>query len=124
MKAVLTLAAAVALAAQALPAQAADACFRTRDIQNHRKVDSNTIYVRVLNKDIYRITSSSACFAGTTSSDALVIKVIGASDLICKPIDLDLAVHTGPVGTSHCIVSSITRLTPQEAAAIPKKLRP
>jgi hypothetical protein len=124
MKAVLVLAAAAALAAPALSAQAADACFRTRDVQNHRKVDSNTIYVRVLNKDIYKITSTSPCFAGTTNTDALVIKVIGASEMICKPVDLDLAVHSGPVGTSHCIVSSITKLTPQEAAAIPKKLRP
>jgi hypothetical protein len=31
----------------------------------------------------------------------------------------------GPgAGTSHCIVDSITKLTPQEAAAIPKKLKP
>ena len=124
MKAVLVLAAAAALAAPALPAAAADACFRTHDIQNHRKVDNNTIYVRVLNKDVYRVTSSTPCFAGATSNDALVIKVIGASDSVCRPIDLDLAVRTGPVGTSHCIVSSITKLTPQEKAAIPKKLRP
>ena len=125
MRTVLVLAALVlAAAALATPAAAADACFRTRDMNGHRKVDNHTIYVRVMIKDIYRITSSAACFAGSTNSDALIVKTVGSSGLVCTPIDLDLAVKTGPVGTSHCIVDSITKLTPQEAAAIPKKLRP
>ena len=122
MKTILILAAAAALAA---PAAAAPACFRTHDIAGHRKVDNQTLYFRVQIKDVYRVTTKGACLAGATDSDPLVMKVVGASDMICNPVDLDLGVHIGPGGgVSHCIVDTITKLTPQEAAAIPKKLKP
>lgn len=127
MNRTLPLIAAAACLAAALPALAAPAstssCFRMRDMHNHSVVDPNTIYVSVGMHDVYRITSSNACFTAKWSSDPLIIRVAGGSDIVCKPIDLDLKVG-GTGGPSPCIVSGIQKLTPAEVAAIPKKLRP
>jgi hypothetical protein len=117
--------AAAGLAAAALPAQAAgnSTCFRMHDLENHSIVDTQTIYVGVRGRDVYRITTSNNCFAAKSRSDPLITRVTAGNDLVCKPIELDLAVG-GSGGVSHCIVSGIAKLNPAEVAAIPKKLRP
>jgi hypothetical protein len=119
-------AATAALALSAPPASAADACFRTNDMHNHTKIDDNSIYVAVGLHDVYRITAAGKCFAGMTSSGTLVIKTTASTGLVCKPLDLDLGVRDSGAGaiTTHCIVSGVTKLTPTEVAAIPKKLKP
>lgn len=127
MNRTLPLIAAVTCLAAALPALAAPAstqsCFRMRDMHNHSVVDANTIYASVGMHDVYKITSSNACFAAKWSSDPLITRVVAGSDIVCKPIDLDLKVG-GSGGVSPCIVTGIQKLTPAEVAAIPKKLRP
>jgi hypothetical protein len=125
MKTTLALtAAAAALALCAQSASAADACFRTNDMHNHTRIDDRSIYVAVGLHDVYRIGTSDRCFS--SSSDILVIKTTASSGLVCKPLDLDLGVRDNGAGaiTTHCIVTSVTKLTPGEAAAIPKKLKP
>jgi hypothetical protein len=57
-----------------------------------------------------------------TQSDPLVLEPLGASNQICKPLDLNLGV-AGPI-TRRCIIKSIERLTPEQAAALPKKMKP
>lgn len=112
-----------ALPAQAAPTAPARTCFRMHDVENHTVVDDHTIYVTARGRDVYRITTSNNCFAAKTRSDPLITRSSGGSDLICKPIDLDLKVG-GTGGVSSCIVSGIAKLNPAEVAAIPKKLRP
>ncbi len=127
MKIALSLIAGLVLtAAAATPGLAADngACFRMSQMQGHTVADASTLYVGLSGRrDVYRITMSGACLASKTSSDPLITRNSGGSDLICKPIDLDLAVG-GAGGVSHCIVSDIQKLSPPELAALPKKLRP
>lgn len=113
--------AAAGLVATGLPAQAAT-CFRMHDVQGHSVVDNHTLYVSVNRREVYRITTSNNCLAAKTRSDPLITRSSG-SDMICKPIDLDLKIG-GSGGVSACIVSAIDKLTPAEVAAIPKKLRP
>jgi hypothetical protein len=117
--------AAAGLVATALPAQAAPerTCFRMHDVQSHSIVDNRTIYVSARGRDVYRVTTSNNCFAAKSRSDPLITRSSGGSDLVCKPIDLDLKVG-GSGGVSPCIVSGIAKLTPAEVAAIPKKLKP
>ena len=101
-----------------------DACFRLSQMQGHTVADSHTLYVGVTNsRSVYRVTMSGSCLAAKTDSDPLITRDLGGSDLVCKPIDLDLAIG-GMGGVSHCIVSDIQKLTPAEVAALPKKLRP
>jgi hypothetical protein len=93
------------------------------DVEGHSVVDNHTIYVAARGRDVYRITTSNNCFATKTRSDPLITRSSGGSDLVCKPIDLDLKVG-GSGGVSPCIVSGIAKLNPAEVAAIPRKLKP
>ena len=51
-------------------------------------------------------------------------KPVGGTDLICRPIDLNLKVKLGNVGASPCIIKEITKLTPDQIAALPPKVKP
>ena len=98
-------------------------CFRYSQIRNHTKGDDRTLYLDVAGRSVYKISMAGACLAGATSSDPLIITRRGGSDLTCNPIDLDIKVG-GAIGPRPCIVSAITRLTPEQAAALPPKVRP
>ncbi len=132
MKRLLVMTSAFALAASALPALAADQakpetgsqCFRMSQIRNHTKADDQTLYFSVGSRDVYRLDMSGACLAGTSSSDPLILETVGGTDLICRPIDLSLKVKLGNVGVSPCIIKEITKLTPDQIAALPPKTKP
>ena len=132
MKRLLVMTSAFALAASALPALAADQakpetgsqCFRMSQIRNHTKADDQTLYFSVGSRDVYRLDMSGACLAGTSSSDPLILETVGGPDLICRPIDLSLKVKLGNVGVSPCIIKEITKLTPDQIAALPPKVKP
>ena len=127
MKIALSLLTGLALAAVAAgPSLAADSsdCFRLSQMQGHTVADAHTLYVGVSGRpDVYRISMSGGCLAAKTDSDPLITRDFGGSDMVCKPIDLDLAIG-GMGGVSHCIVSGIQKLTPAQLAALPKKLKP
>jgi hypothetical protein len=100
------------------------ACFRSRDIRNHTIADDHTAFINVGGRAVYRIQTSGSCFAGATSSDPIVMRQPPGSAYICKPIDMDLSVSLGGGIPTHCIVNSITPMTPAEIASLPPKLRP
>jgi hypothetical protein len=62
---------------------------------------------------------SNNCLAAATSSDPIILRDRAGMGQICRPLDLDVGVR----GT-RCIVKNLTKLTPAEVAALPKKLRP
>lgn len=102
----------------------AGSCFRVSQIRNHTKADDSTLLVSVGNgKSVYRWQMAGACLAGASSSDPLILEPTAGGDVICKPIDLNVKVKVGAIA-SPCIVKSMTKLTPQQVAALPKKVRP
>lgn len=101
----------------------AGTCFRMSQIRGHKKLDNQTLVVEVGKGAIYRWEMGGQCLAGTSSSDPLILEPAGGSDVICKPIDLNLKIQTGPIA-SPCIIKSFTRLTPEQVAALPAKARP
>ena len=117
---------AVAAPASAQSAPKTDAprapCFRLSDLGGHKIAAPDTLYYSVRRKEVYKFTFSGSCLAGVTNSDPLILEPLGASSQICKPLDLNLGVG-GPV-SRRCIIKSIERLTPEQAAALPKKLKP
>ena len=133
MQRLIVLASAAALCAAAAPALAADPakpsagpqCFRVSQIQNHTKGDAKTLYLSVKPKrQVYRLGMSGSCLAGVNSSDPLVLETVGGTDMVCRPLDLDLKVKVGAGGLTPCIIKDITRLTPDQVAALPPKVRP
>ena len=123
----LTLAAAVAAFAGAQPGSAqphaSDNCFRLSQLSSTRPDGDRRIYARVGVNTFYRIDLASRCSALPFEGNHLVLTPTPGSDMICRPIDLDLKVSENGVQES-CFIQSITRLTPEEAAAIPRKARP
>ena len=122
--------AAAAIAAPALaqepakPAGPSNQCFRMSQIDNHTKGDDQTVYLSVRHRDVYRLGMSGNCLAGASSNDALVMAPTAGVDLICRPLDLDIKVHTNPGMLSPCIIKDITKLTPEQVAALPPKIKP
>ena len=97
-------------------------CFRSNDWQSWRGADANTIYLRVHRNDFYRLDLSSGSNMVTDQTNHLVSNV-RVSPWICSPLDLDLKISNGHI-TEPLIVKAITKLTPEQVAAIPKKALP
>lgn len=120
---------ALALTAVSAPANAAatnslpaKSCFRASDWENWRSPSPDVLYLRVRSKDVYRVDLA----AGSSRLDGVGSYLISnvRSSMVCSPLDLDLAV-ADPAGFSmRLIPKSITKLTPEEVAAIPAKYRP
>lgn len=99
-------------------------CFASRDWNGWKaSPDAKSIYIRVGRDKLYRIDLASACPALRGIGVHLVTRIHG-SPWICHPLDLDLKVSDGHGFKTPCIVSDITRLSPEAAAALPKDLRP
>jgi hypothetical protein len=116
------LAAATALTASAQPAPApalGGKCIYTRDLRNHTVGDDHTLYFDVGGRDVYRVTTSDACLAGATSSDPIVLRDRASTGRICDKLDWDISVHG-----ARCIVSGMSRLTPEEVKALPRHVKP
>jgi len=118
----------VASAAQAQtpaakPARVDRPCFSLSDWHGWSSPDSKTMYLKVRNRDVYRLDLTHGSNQLNWPGSHLVTVVRG-SDRICNPIDLDLRVSDGFGMAIPIRAKTITKLTPDEIAAIPKKDRP
>ena len=101
-------------------------CFFINQFQQWRDLDDKTIYIRVNLNDYYRLDMASSCPELTYPDPHLITKSVGP-DTICTALDWDLRVADGAGPGSFatpCIVKTMTKLTPAEAAAIPRKYKP
>jgi hypothetical protein len=101
----------------------AGSCFRMSQIRGHKKADNDTLLVSVGSNSVYRWEMNGNCLAGASSSDPLIMSPTSGGDVICRPIDLNLKIKTGPIA-SPCIIKSFEKLTPDQVAALPPKSRP
>jgi hypothetical protein len=116
------LADAPAAGADAAP-KPARACFYLSDWSNWKAPDNKTLYLKVRNRDVYRVDLSHGG-GMLTSPGVHLVSVVRGSDQICAPLDLDLRVSDGFGFAMPIMAKAITKLTPEEIAAIPKKDRP
>jgi hypothetical protein len=125
--AVAAVAAALGLAgaahADAPAAKPQSSCFRARDWAGWRAPNKDTIYFRVNVKDIYQIDLQAGGSPLLTWPDSHLINEIHGVDSICSPIDLDLKIASDHI-VIPLFIKSITKLTPDQVAAIPKKYLP
>jgi len=80
--------------------------------------DGHTLYFDVNGRSIYRVETTDNCLTAVTRSDPIVLRDRGLGK-ICHPLDLELRVRG-----NRCIIGKLTRLTPAEASALPKRLQP
>jgi hypothetical protein len=109
--------------ASAQPSRTSANCFRLSQLSSTRPDGDRTIYARVNVSTFYRIDLAHRCSSLPYESNHLVLEPTPGADLICGPLDLDLKVSDNGA-LEPCFIKSITRLTPEEAAKIPRKARP
>jgi len=116
--------AALATDAQAAPDSAAHrSCFSMRQLESTRPDGDQRIYARVNLHDVYRLDLAFRCPA-LTDQEGIVLVPAGGEDNICGPLDLDLRAREVGGGSTPCMIKSITKLTAEEAAALPPKVKP
>lgn len=119
---------AVSLAVAAAPAAAANApathdCFFVTQWQGWKSPSPTVLYLKV-NRAIYRVDLSVGSQRLSAPGVHLTSRLTGSS-VICRPLDLDLAVVDSQGAIREPLIAkSLTRLTSEEAAAIPPKYRP
>jgi hypothetical protein len=126
-KAAMTGAAALSLlaagAAQAQPKHA-DQCFFPNQWEGWKATpDAKTIILRVRVNTLYRLDLTEACPELRVPGAHLVTQLRG-SELYCSPLDFDLRVAEPSGPAVPCIVRGMSQLSPAEAAALPRDLRP
>jgi hypothetical protein len=115
-----------ALALAALPAAAATnhPCFFVSQWQGWKADGPNVLYLRVNLSDIYRADLSAGSQQLTWPGSYHLISRVEGTNSVCGPLDLQLAVADGHGFYQPLIVRSLVKLTPEEAAALPRSLRP
>lgn len=97
-------------------------CFYSRDWNGWKATeDSKALYIRAGISRIFKLDLAGSCPALNMPGVHLVTRLHGP--WICHALDLDLHVSDGHMSTP-CIVSKVTALTPEEAAALPPSVRP
>jgi len=126
MRRMLLAAALAATAVAAGPAALAQAgeCFFVTQWQGWKATNDHTIYLGVTGHKIYRLDLAGSCAELTWPGARLISRDRTGAGSICGPLDFDLkvAVQDGPA--TPCIVSGMSLLTPDQAAALPPNARP
>jgi hypothetical protein len=106
------------------PSKSLKECFRDSDIRNWVAPDPRTLYFRVYTNRYYRVDLANECSPLRTHSAHLIMHSFGP-DLICAPVDLNIRASEGFGDIPEpCFVKGITRLSADEAAALPKNAKP
>jgi hypothetical protein len=121
----LGLAAAMAagLASAASAAHAGQNCFFISQWQGSKAADDHTLYLGVNLHDVYKVEVTGGA-AELQGPDMHLVSIVRGGDSICSPLDLDLSISDGHGFRTPLIARTLTKLTPQEIAAIPAKFRP
>jgi Family of unknown function (DUF6491) len=95
------------------------ACFSIRSLRGHTNDGVHTLYLDVGGRSVYRLETRGGCLSTGSPSEKVVLQSRSPGGQICSALDVDLTVHG-----ARCVVDAVTRLTPQELAAVPRQLQP
>ena len=112
-----------AAAPSAAPKPARTPCFFITQWNGWKSPSPNVIYLGVNLHDVYKVDLSAGSPQLQWPDVHLVSRTVG-SDSICTAIDLQLEVADSNGFRAPLIAAKLTKLTPEEAAAIPRKYRP
>jgi hypothetical protein len=109
---------------QAAPAPA-KACFFANQLSSWKEVGRDVVNLRVGVGDIYQLKLLGSC-PDLPYAEAIGIETRGGSRHICSGLDVSLIVpasvtHTVP---RRCMATSLRKLSPEEARALPRGQRP
>ena len=106
----------------AAQAATANACFYSRDITNWRAVGDKQVNLEINSRDVYRLDLATPCSQLAFAHQTLILDARGAGGPVCANSLADIIVpHQGGL---RCPVQTITKLSKEEAKALPKKEQP
>lgn len=100
----------------------ARACFFADQINGWRQAGDSAVLVNVGAKDVYRLDLFGPC-RDLDTNFTIGVETRGGGNSICQGLDATVIAHS-PTGPMRCPVTKVTKLTPEEIAALPKKDRP
>ena len=99
-------------------------CFTVNDWHGWSSPSPDVLYLAVRFRDVYKVELAHPV-EGLNLVDTVVISDEAGLQSVCEAADLHLIMtHRRGGSRQGLIVSSLTRLTPEEIAAIPRKDRP
>jgi hypothetical protein len=109
-------------AVQAAPKDHPNAqCFRSADIESSKQATETQLNIRLRDHRYLQIQTKGRCF--DTFQAPYILTFRGGSDLICRPIDIDL--KAGPQGVRQtCFVDKIVPMTKEQIMALPARQQP
>jgi len=116
--------AAGALAGSPVVAASSTPCFFVTQWQGWSSPKPDVIYLGVNMHDVYRVDLSGGGSSQLQGPNMHLVSIDRGSGSICTALDLDLKISDSMGFSEPLIARSLTKLTPDEAAAIPKKYRP
>lgn len=96
-------------------------CFYVSDVTSYRSGGPGVVYLSTADGRIRRLDTLNACRAALTS-DRLAVVAPGTTR-ICRPVDAEIVV-TDAVAGRRCPLRTIRTLSAQEAAQLPRAMRP
>jgi hypothetical protein len=97
-------------------------CFWTRNVTGFAAPDDHTVYVRVNYRDVYKLDLMVAC-PDVNWNQRIALVSRGGSN-ICSAMDAEIVSHATGIGRQRCPVRTLTKLTPEEIAVLPKHAKP
>ena len=116
-----TLAGAAPASATKAPVQGGQ-CFLSGDVTNWRAVGDRQVNLEVRSREVYRLDLAFECPQLRFAAETIGITAHGGGLFVCDSSLADIVVPGQ--GGIQCPVTHITRLTPDEVKALPKKERP
>ncbi|HEY3948150.1 DUF6491 family protein [Phenylobacterium sp.] len=101
-----------------------DVCFWARNVTSFAAPDDHTVYVRVNQRDVYRLDLMISCPDVNWNQAIALQSSHGAGGSICNALDAEIISHATGLGRQRCPVKTLTKLTPEEIATLPKGAKP
>ena len=132
----LAIGAAAAAALIALPAAAATGaeaprrslpaadCFFSRDWTDWSSPSPDVLYLKVRHREVYRVDLLPVGKLSLERPGKYLVSTQRGSSRVCSPVDLDLKLGDHAGFATPLFPTKITRLTRDEVAALPSKVRP
>lgn len=103
---------------------AARTCFYPDQIVDFRAGDAQTLYVRTRRDEVIQMKSVGYCRDLETAHVLAISPASGADPRICTGDSAEVATSTAAVSSTSCRVWVERRLTEDQVAALPERLRP
>ena len=115
---------ALAPSGPAAPADPARSCFFVSDWTGGWHAPSpEVIYLRIKRHEVWRVDLSTRA-PELQWADRSLVTTVNGGNTICSALDLNLSVTDGSGFRTPLIIKALTKLTPDEVAALPAKDRP